>query len=246
MAYEFARYGSPHPTLVVNPAPPTPRMTVPIVGVPRGGTTMVAAVVHALGMDLGPTKDLAEHTFEDQGMTNPDIGLLLSYIARRNREREVWGWKDPSAVTKIQSIFFALRNPRMVLVFRDMIATIDSEMRFDVAKNIQPQRTFSDLSQATVNWWVDNMTFIGKTSFPTLMVSYERVLRRPDLFVRDLGAFLGITPTHEQLQEALARINPDGGYLHVDEQCRPVPVVEALPQMIPENPTAPPEPEAPA
>ncbi len=91
MAYIFYRHGEPHPCLTVNPEPPSSAMTVVIAGVPRGGTTMIAAVVHALGVDLGPTAELAATTFEDQSINRADTpGLQLSYIRKRNGEKLIW------------------------------------------------------------------------------------------------------------------------------------------------------------
>ncbi len=226
MAYEFHRHGEPRPCITINPEPPTSVMTVPIVGVPRGGTTMVAAVVHAMGIDLGPAKDMAEFTFEDQAMNRADLGLQLSYIKRRNRECNVWGWKDPAAVVSTRSMFFALRRPRMIMVFRDMLASIDGEMRFDHIHNVDPRRTFTDLAEATLGWWTDNMEFVARTTLPVLLVSYERVLQMPETFIHEVGTFLGITVTQEVVQEALARINTRGGYLRLDEQGHPIRVVE--------------------
>jgi len=240
MTYQCFRYGEPRPCLVVNPQPPSPMMTIPIVGVPRGGTTMVAAVVHALGVDLGPAKDLADHTFEDPMMSQSEFGLQLSHIAKRNHECKVWGWKNPNAVVSIRSMFFCLRNPRMIVVFRDIMATIESEMRFDVANNIAPLRTFHDLAKATMNWWNDNMEFVTQTAFPVLLVSYERALQMPELFVRDVATFLGITPDQDMVLEAMARINPHGGYLKIDEQAHPIPIAEPLPEIVPEETPEPP------
>jgi len=244
MAYEFYRHGEPNPCLLVNPEPPQPVMTVPIVGVPRGGTTMVAAVVHAMGIDLGPAKDLSGFTFEDQQMTQADLGIQMSYIKQRNKERKVWGWKAPGAISEVQSIFFSLRNPRMIMVFRDMVASIDGEMRFDAANNIQPQREFSDLAQATLNWWTDNMKFLFQTAFPVLLVSYERVLKAPETFIHNVGKFLGVPLTHAIIQDALARINPLGGYLRMDEQGHPIQIVEPLPETISSPVVETPEPPA--
>lgn len=232
MVYDFYRHGKPRPCLQLNPEPPGSTMTVPIVGVPRGGTTMVAAVVHSLGIDLGPAKDLAEFTFEDQTMNKADPGLELSYIKRRNHEKNIWGWKNPAALQSIRPLFFSLRKPRLIMVFRDIMATMDGEMRFDEATGIEPRRAFCDLAEATTNWWAENMQFIIQTTFPTLLVSYEHALRSPELFIQSLGEFLGIAPTHEQLTEAMARINPQGGYLRIDEQGHPIQRVEPEPETV--------------
>lgn len=242
MAYKFVRHGQPRPCITINPEPPASVMTVPIVGVPRGGTTMVAAVVHALGVDIGPEKDLAAFTFEDQAMNRSAPGVQLSYIKRRNTERAVWGWKDPAALHSIRPLFFSLRKPRLIVVFRDMLASIESEMRFDVANDIMPRRDFAQLAEMTFNWWKGNMEFIEQTTFPTLLVSYENALRMPDIFVHGLSDFLGITPSHEMLQEASARINPHGGYLQIDQQGKPMVRVDPLPADIVAPIVATPEP----
>ncbi len=246
MKYQTYRYGEPHPCLLVNPKPATPVMTVLIVGVPRGGTTMAAAVVDALGVDLGPAKDLYAFTFEDQGMTKADPGLQLSYIRQRNRERKVWGWKMPTAISSIRENFHALQQPRMIMVFRDVVASIDGEMRFDVEKKTLPLRTFADLAEVTLKWWTNNMEFIATTAMPMLLVSYERALQSPESFIHSVAAFLGIVPPPEMVQEALARVNTCGGYLRINEQGQPIPVVVPLPETneAPVLKTPPPKPEA--
>ncbi len=230
MAYKFKRYGEPRPCMTINPEPPTSVMTVPIVGVPRGGTTMVAAVVHALGVDLGPASELAKHTFEDQTMNRAAVVEQLAYLAKRNRKCNVWGWKNPLAVQTLRSIFFALKQPRVIIICRDIAATVESEMRFDAINGTNPRRTFSDLMQVTLHWWTENMEFIAQATSPMLLVSYERAIHMPEVFVHEVGAFLGITPTCEMLQDALARINPRGGYLRIDEQGHPVKIIEPVPE----------------
>ena len=77
------------------------------------------------------------------------------------------------------------------------------------------------------------------------MVSYERAIQSPDVFIKDLAAFLNITPTHEVLQEALARINPRGGYLRVDEQCHPITIAKPLPEVVTPKSPEPPKSSAP-
>ena len=200
---------------------------------------MVAAAVDALGIDLGPPAELARFTFEDQSMITADMGMQLSYVMKRNRERLIWGWKYPTTILSVQSLFFALRNPRMIVVCRDICASIDGEMRFDENNGIVPARRFVDLAQATLNWWTGNLNFIVNTSFPLLIVSYERAIHEPEVFIHQLAAFLGIDLTPEMTREALSRINPHGGYLTVDEQCHPIPYSEPLPELPDANPVDP-------
>jgi hypothetical protein len=156
-------------------------------------------------------------------MASAAPGVLLGYIASRNREREVWGWKYPTAIASMKTIFFALRNPRIIMVFRDMISSIDAEMRFDDAYNIDPRRTIPALAKQASAWWATNMDFVAEAACPMLLVSYEWAIRTPERFVRELAEFLGITLNHELLQKAMSRINPRGGYLCLDATAAPIP-----------------------
>lgn len=193
-------------------------MTIPIVGVPRGGTTLVAAVAHALGVYLGPLEDLTEYHFEDQTMHSPNLDIQYRGVQRRNRDYKIWGWKDPIGIASVQSIVFALRNPHVIIVFRDWLASIQGEMRFDKNYEVDPPRTFQELIESTSLWWDANMRFLSRTQFPTMLVSYERVLSNPDLFIVELERFLHLKPSDEQRTEARARISQSGGYLITDPQ----------------------------
>lgn len=188
-------------------------MTVSIVGVPRGGTTMVAAAVDAMGINLGPPEDLREYHFEDQTMHSPYLEVQYECVKQRNQERSVWGWKDPTGIDSLQRILFALRNPHIILVFRDILATIQGELRFDKVHEVDPPRTFEQLSTTFLQWWSKNLEFANRTQFPSMLVSYERVMLHPVNFVSELAGFLGVQIAETQV--VLERISRDGGYLVV-------------------------------
>ena len=219
MAYSFEHIGEVAVTETLNPCPPGDNYTVAIVGVPRGGTTMVAAVVDALGIDLGPRADLEGWHFEDQTMHSPYIDVQIKYAMKRNAEHSRWGWKDPTGLSSVRNVLFALRNPRIVMVFRDPLATIQGEMRFDAVNEISPRRTVSDLYAQTMEWLKYHFDFAVQTAFPVLLVSYERAMTYPDRFLSELTGFLGIQPTDEQRADALARIERRGGYIVFDKEC---------------------------
>lgn len=208
--HKFRRIGKMQTTMALNVERKVPgdEMTVVIVGVPRGGTTMVAAVVDALGVDLGPTEELHEYHFEDQTAHTPYLDQQFAYVAKRNAETKVWGWKDPVGLHSLQQILFALRNPHVIVVFRDTLASIQGEMRFDEAHKIDPPRTFESLIEQTQRWWAANWEFITRTQFPTLLVSYERALWHSSFFMCELTAFLGLESTDDQMMEAIKRIGP--------------------------------------
>lgn len=214
MTETFEHIGTLSTTMVLNNQPRTedPAMTVCIAGMPRGGTTMVAAVVHALGVDLGPEEDLRGFTFEDQMMNRPYPDEVHKYIKKRDAEQKVWGWKDPGAIHPFNDLAHALRNPRVILVFRDTFAVVQSEMKFDEANEITG-RTFETLVESVQRRLEENCRFIERTRVPLLLVSYEKAIINRDSFVSEVAAFLGLPIDSQLRQEAVDRISPSGGYL---------------------------------
>ena len=61
--------------------------------------------------------------------------------------------------------------------------------------------------------------FITRTQFPTMLVSYERAIVRPKIFLNELCAFLGVSD-QEKTALALSRISKVGGYLVTDPEWR--------------------------
>lgn len=209
----FERIGIAKSCLTINE--PTENLpggdrTVVIAGIPRGGTTMVAAATEALGVYLGPEEDLKNFTFEDQTMNSPYLDVQHNHIKEMDKEYSVWGWKDPGAIHPLNEIGHALRNPRVILVFRDMLASVQGEIRFDEANEIS--RNFHDLIDNTMARYDRNWLFAKRTRLPLLLVSYERAINNREEFVDELINFIGIEPQQEQRVAAINRISQEGGY----------------------------------
>lgn len=211
--YLFKPIGTnPDVTMTINQTPRSGAMTVCVMGMPRGGTTMVAAVVHALGVNLGPDHDLGNFHYEDQTMNRPYLNEQHEYIKKRNVEHDVWGWKDPGAVHPFKELAYALRFPRVIMVFRDPLAVIQGEMRFDREYGVDP-RPMGALFDNINDRMRKNWEFVSNTSIPTLLVSYERAMNKPEKFIDEVIEFLQLTPDGEQRKEASLSIGPEGGYL---------------------------------
>lgn len=217
----FEHIGQPRSCLIVNePSPiadpeeeslPTQR-TVVIGGVPRGGTTMVAAVTEALGVYLGPEDDLRTYTFEDQRMNQPHPEIQYKQIKLNNEAHDVWGWKDPGAIHPLKEIAHALRQPRVIIVFRDMIASIQGEIRFS-EQNGQDPRPLVELIENTTERIFTNLMFAKNTQLPTMLVSYEQAVKNKEEFVDSLINFIGIEVSDDRWGKAIDRISPSGGYM---------------------------------
>src|SRR5687768_64110 len=99
-------------------APDSDTFTVVILGVPRGGTTMVAGVAKRCGLSIGSR---LPGNLEDPDFSISDVGRMERTIVARNASMKVWGWKYPRAASYLPELLPKLRNPRIIMVWRDLM-----------------------------------------------------------------------------------------------------------------------------
>lgn len=161
--------------------------TIIVLGVARGGTSMIAAVLANLGIPMGVGRESV--VFEDVELANAidskDFALLESVIESRNAKHAVWGFKRPSASLKMNRLAKSFRNPYFVVVFRDIFAIA---LRNKIAVKTDPYRDMHN----SLRQYAEILDFIQSTRLPTMLVSYEKALLKREAFVRALAAFVGI------------------------------------------------------
>jgi hypothetical protein len=185
-------------------------MTVAVAGCGRGGTTMMAAVVHGVGIDMGPVLDLRNNNFEDQGMKR-GVKAAISQIKQRNSELSVWGWKDAHLIKggRLEPFLPYLRNFKLILIHRDPLAITQRRMM----TNEDLHRPFKCVYDEVLEDQRKNWEFAKCADFPVLLVPYERVLSNREKLVEELIDFLGIEPSEKQKSDAVKRISATGGYI---------------------------------
>lgn len=205
------------PTFTLGDPALTSARTYIVMGVSRGGTTMVAGVANRLGLDLG---DGYGHTFEDPRFNLNELALhhaaradqiaaIRRSIAERNDEGEVWGWKFPNALRYLADVMSEVRRPHLVIVCRDTAAVVGRGRRANEDARTALVRT------AQMN--LKNMRLLRQFDVPGLVISYERALAQPLQFTRDLADYLGrdhpadtdwyesyISPGYKTLEVALS------------------------------------------
>lgn len=194
----------------------TAHQTAVVIGLPQGGTSMLAAVVDALGVPMTAGKLF---NFEAEG-GRPHVGDdLPSWISKAeawNARADVWGFKDTIIWRHpVGDAHAALRNPHYLVVARDPVAIMQRRAANHAVEqpvHLRPVFSFVLDQQAELWGWVQALP-----DAPLMVVSYERALRAPDLMCRLVGEFLGREPTGEQRQRAVARISLAGGYLLKEE-----------------------------
>lgn len=190
---------------VLRDAPREPfEKTVVVLGPARSGTSMIAGALSYLGVHMCDKKN--DTTFEDSALSlaveNGRSGAVNDLIKERNEKFPVWGWKRPSSIKYIAGMESMFRNPLYVVVFRDVFAIAHRNkisMGTDTITNMQ----FSLEQYSRI------INFIGKSTAPCMMVSYDKALANKELFVHRLARFVGMG--NKQLMQAaldFIQLNP--------------------------------------
>jgi pimeloyl-ACP methyl ester carboxylesterase len=180
-----------------------PRRTYICLGVARGGTSAVAGVMQRLGIFMG---DDLPNNYEDPrfGAGQPPARMRAA-IEERNQAHDIWGWKFPAAANYAEGLYASLRNPYLVVVFRDLAATMKGHMRWHNREVALAAHEI--LVQQQKNWFL-----VERWRVPTLLVSYEKAMLEPSLFVQELAGHLGRdVPQGPDLDELVEFLTP-GSY----------------------------------
>lgn len=194
--------------IVVNQPPDVAQRTFVVLGVQRGGTSMVAGVLRALGVDLGH----AGLNHEDNRFLGDDPDKLRRAIGERDSELDVWGFKAPEATMQLDVLEESLRNPFYIAVMRNIAAVIDSWME-------RGAKDPAAVMHRTLRYYNRIGRLARETDAPLLIVNYERAAINPAEFVDSVIAFSRISVSDEMREKAIGMITGDGGgYLNVPEE----------------------------
>lgn len=167
--------------------PPSVEKTIIVLGAARGGTSMVAAVLQALGVHMGEKLGpVLEDVALSEAVEARDMVRLEEIVARRNAEHAVWGWKRPSAVEYAEVWWERFRNPHLIAVFRDPFAIANRNrisMLSDVFQNMEH----------SVQHLGAMVRLLRRHTGPMLLCSYEKALVYPETFVDAVAEFVGIS-----------------------------------------------------
>lgn len=178
------------PAVICNgPVEPSPQKTVVVLGSYRGGTSVVGGVLRLLGVFMGYR--LGRGNNEDIEFQTDVVDEIKQHVAERNKHFDIWGWKYPGSMSYVTHLAPYLRNPHFIVVFRDPVAVAQKEV--DVGTG-----SFRQMFQYAIEQENALIDFVCKNDkSPMLLLTYERLLHRPEEFVSRLADFLGIRLTSE-------------------------------------------------
>jgi hypothetical protein len=182
----------------INPAPVGPQATLAVVGLTRSGTSMLSSLLQTFGIPMGDVIDSA--VFEDVEIAKfidaKDFDGLRQAVAKRDGAHDIWGFKRPNAYKVIDQLTPLLRNPRLIVTFRDILAIA---MRNHVSMQMD---VISALPRYAAEY-EDLVGIIAGLKCPMLLVSYEKFIQFPEESIIRTARFAGIEPTPELVARAL-------------------------------------------
>jgi hypothetical protein len=119
----------------------------------------------------------------------------------------LWGFKRPEAYKHLDRLCAACRNPRIIVMFRDILAIA---VRNSIAVQLDPVQSLPRLLS-------DYQALLGaleRVRVPMLLLSYEKCVQFPVETVKEIASFAGIEINDEIAKDAAALIeNGNPGYV---------------------------------
>ncbi|PYK58287.1 MAG: hypothetical protein DME43_12070 [Verrucomicrobia bacterium] len=189
--------------------------TVAVFGPGRGGTSLIAGCLRALGVCMGIAPHPYKHEWSPlvrQADGKIDLPRTYQNIHQMNANYPCWGWKSPSDAFHIETITALLRNPGFIVVTRDLTEiALSSLARQDVPFDISLYEAaiVSRFIAGHIRFW----------PWPILLIPFAEALGEPDTLVEILCAFLQISPGETERKQAANFVQPlTRGYRPFDAQ----------------------------
>lgn len=179
-----------------------------VTGHDRSGTSMVAGILHHLGVDMGESKfrsaDEANQKgyFENSDFVTNNIKILESEKGLSDcrklvekHKTENWGVKDPRFIYTLQYYIEYMSNPKMIVSIRHPESVIDSIHHYDNRGYTHPKERV-DITRDVYRYMGELSRLDSWYDIPILFVSYEKLLDKGGELDK-LCDFVGIDKTKE-------------------------------------------------
>ena len=174
-----------------------------VVGLSRGGTSVIAASLHALGMHIGD--DFHQPNFEDvklaRAFRDRNWRQVKTIIQKYESEHDSFAWKLPDIHGQLSRVHKYCSNPRYIFVYRDIFAIAQ---RRALVHHVDMQTAMKDC----VAGYTDILKFIKKSRPYSLHVSYEKLLQHKQEFAEILCKFCDVQADATNLEAVQNVIEP--------------------------------------
>lgn len=145
-----------------------PQKTIVVVGVARGGTSIVSGTLHHLGVFMGNANS---PVYEDLRISlafeKQSDEKFEHVIQAYNRNYDTWAWKRPSTLHSLPRIARKVRNPHFIFVFRDILSVANRN-------TISMSKNMGDGLKCALEDYSKIIKFINKSNHPALLISSEK------------------------------------------------------------------------
>ena len=161
--------------------------TIIVLGEARGGTSLAAGILFALGVPMGTQVD--EPIFEDgvlsRAIRSGKTKNFHNVVDQYNNHWNVWGYKQPSVKRFLMRKSSALRNPMFLLIVKDVVSICSR-------KNDLYGYDFVQTMRSVLKSYDDQILFLSKKRYPALVISYEKLVSNPAPFLDHICSFFGL------------------------------------------------------
>lgn len=172
--------------------------TVIVLGCSRGGTSAIAGLCRELGVSFGDEVHPIKHEWSPIVYSNDgtvDQAASLRNIESMNAKNDVWGWKSPKDMFALDQITSVVKNPHVIIIFRNMADVIASSAHHEALPLEAQAEHIGDIHR-----FLGHIVTFGTD--PIAIISYERMIADTASTVDALTGWLGIKPTTRQIKAA--------------------------------------------
>jgi len=177
--------------------------TLIVLGVARGGTSLIAGSLAQMGVYMGSA---GKPVFEDVRLANAfekrNFKEAKRIIEEYNRSHAVWGFKRPSSISYAKRLVKYTRNPVLLIIFKDLFA-IANRNRISMKLGLIPglNKAMKDYS--------DIIRIINRRYCDMYLFSYEKVMNNKTLLIEELAKVASVECTEEVMKKVSDFIEPD-------------------------------------
>lgn len=180
------------------------KLTIVVVGVGRGGTSMCAGTLSKLGVFMGDRAP--SPTFEDldiyEFLAVNNWSKIENIIQKYNTAHKTWGVKLPALNACLNKTHQILRNPFYIFVFRDIVAVANRA-------SISHRADFIESLKDSQNNYSKILEFIYDKNPDGIALSYDKAISDKENFVENIKGTLKLNSSNETTQRALQFIQRD-------------------------------------
>jgi hypothetical protein len=178
--------------------------TVIVLGVGRGGTSVIAGCLRSLGVCMGRDIHPLKHEWSPVVYSSDgrlDLDATYRAVAAMDAEFPLWGWKSPRDFGLFETVGGLLRDPGFIFVTRDILESALS----GAAQQDMPVELGLYEAATVYRRIADSLRYLP---WPTMVVSYRDALEKSEELVTVLCSFLDIDPGSAAKKQATDFIQP--------------------------------------